>query len=136
MVPSRLARLPATCPGNTEERRGTYTIKVITCSSDLQDAILGDESLGEDFENHVNMDTKAKSAPMTATCNQTSAFMMLSRHNSLTNKTAVDRGRDAGARLEATYALGLPVLIPRTKWIGDDFNGAMLIATCITKFVP
>ena len=50
-VPSRLARLPATCRGTTEEHRNTYTIKVITCSSDLQDVILGDESLQEDFEN-------------------------------------------------------------------------------------
>ena len=78
---------------------------------------------------------KAKTAPMTDTCIPTSAYMMQSHHNSLTSKTVVDRTRQAGARLEATYALGLPVLEPRTKWIGDDFNGAVPVATCIRKFV-
>ena len=49
-VPSRLARLPATYRGTNEERRNAYTIKVITCSSDLQDAILGDESIQESIQ--------------------------------------------------------------------------------------
>ena len=91
VVPSRLARLAATCRGTTEERRNIYTIKVITCSSDLQDAILGDESLGKEFENNVNMDSKARIAPMTTTCILTFAFMMQSHNSSLTSKRVVER---------------------------------------------
>ena len=48
----------------------------------------------------------------------------------------VDRRRDAGTRLDATYKLGLPVLEPRTKWIGDKYNGVVPVSTCIQKFVP
>ena len=91
VVPSRLARLATTCRGTTEERRNIYTIKVITCSSDLQDAILGDESLGKEFENNVNMDSKARIAPMTTTCILTFAFMMQSHNSSLTSKRVVER---------------------------------------------
>ena len=96
----------------TEERRSIYTIKVITCSSDLQDAILGDESCGEEFENNVYMEINAKKAPMTNTAIRTSAYMIQSHNNSLTNKRVVDKRREAGARLAATYELGLPVLEP------------------------
>lgn len=32
--------------------------------------------------------------------------------------------------LDATYAKDIPVLEPRTRCIGDAFNGAIPVATC------
>ena len=64
-MPHRVARLPATCRGNKQARRGAYTIAVVTCGEDLMDATLGEEYNGEDFENQVRMEINAvKTTPM------------------------------------------------------------------------
>ena len=47
---------------------------------------------------------------------------------------AFDRKIDASSRLDAFYDKGVPVLDPKTKWIGDAYNGAVPVATCTTKF--
>ena len=36
--------------GNNQQRRNSFMIQVVTCSANLDDAILGDEEAGEDLE--------------------------------------------------------------------------------------
>ena len=55
-MPKRLARLPAKCRGNNKQRMNNYMIQVVTCTDDLEEATLGDETAEEDFEDQVRMD--------------------------------------------------------------------------------
>ena len=129
-MPTRVARLPAICRGNKQARRGAYTIAVVTCGEDLMDATLGEEYDGEDFESQVRMDTHAeKTAPMLP-CSSTQ-FSMLSKVKctSLTQDLAERRRADALQRLKTAYKKELPVLEPRTRWTGEQFNGARPICT-------
>ena len=43
---------------------------------------------------------------------------------------------EACARLEVAYKKDLPVHDPRTKWIGDTFNGAVPLCTSVRKLDP
>ena len=49
-------------------------------------------------------------------------------------KTSELRRAGASTRLAAAYKAGLPVLDPRTKWIGDEFRGASPIYTGVKHF--
>ena len=40
-MPKTLARLPAKCRGNNKQRMNNYMIQIVTCTNDLEDAILG-----------------------------------------------------------------------------------------------
>lgn len=51
-------------------------------------------------------------------------------------KVPIDDWRiEAGARQESSYGEEIPVLNPRTKWIGGELKGAQPVDTTITKFV-
>ena len=117
-MPHRVARLPATCRGNKQARRGAYTIAVVTCGEDLMDAPLGEEYNGEDFENQVRMEINAvKTAPMLPCSAAQYAMLSNVKPTSLTQQLATRRRADAVQRLTTAYAKDVPVLEPRTKWI-------------------
>ena len=82
-----------------------YMIQVVTCTGDLEDAILGDEMAGEDLEDQVRMDHAYEiQAPMLTP--QQPSFSMLSKVSSKTNLTSqsvVHKRNDASTRLDAAY---------------------------------
>ena len=130
-MPSRLARLPAKCRAGNQMVRNVYMIKVVTSAEDLDNAMMGDEHEGEDLDDQVSMvHADVIRAPMQPN------FAMLSHTKSKLNskQMAVHRKHEANARLDAALRRGVPVLEPRTKWIGDTLNGAVPVSTCLVKF--
>ena len=130
-VPKKLAYLPIKCRGYTNGRE-VYTIKVINGASDFDNALLSNETPDEIFDIDDTME-KATSASI-INKESSSALMVSSHNNSLTKVQIVDRRMDAEARLEASYAKAIPVLDPRTKWIGGEYNGATPISTIVSRF--
>lgn len=111
-------------------------IKVVTYALDLDDAMLGDEEDGEDFENLVTMGNNADETQAPIEIPRLPSYAMLSKalsNTSLTSITAVHNRNEGAARLDASYARGVPVLDPRTKWMGGAFDGTMPVPTCVTK---
>ena len=101
----------------------------------MQDAILGDEEHEEDFDNEVRVGTAEEIQASVLLHNPCFTLTSsVSQNTPLTQKLAFDRKFDASIRLDAAFNKGVPVLNPRTKWIGDAYNGAIPVATCIRKF--
>lgn len=59
-VPHTRAFLPMKCWGNNDDRRAHYAVKVISCASDIYDALLGEEANCGEFENHSQMENGHK----------------------------------------------------------------------------
>ena len=119
-VPCQEARLPVKMRGSKRDRR-QYTIQVINCTSDLQYAILGNEHDDDNF------DSDEGKIPITKNYTQ---VMTLDTNITLISNVFVDR---AATRLEKSYRETIPVLLPQSKWLGGEFNGALPIDTSVMR---
>ena len=130
-MPTQVARLPAKCRGNILQRRHNFMMQVVTCSADLDDAMLGEEEVWEDLEDQVGMVTNAVEiqAPMHTPITPSYAMPP----TPLTSEPAVHSRHEAAARLNAAYARNVPVLDPCIKWIEGAFNGAILVSNCVLQ---
>ena len=131
-VPHQMSFLPVKCRGTMSDRRNTYSIKVINSASEMHDALLGDENLEDNFD----LDETRMTCKDASYINKdiVHAYASISHNKLLTKAKLVDRKIDARARLEVSYRKGIPVLNPRTKWVGGEFSGAKPVDTSISKF--
>ena len=133
-MPSKIARLSAKCRATTQrERWHAYMIGLVDNTMDLQDAILGDESMEEDFPEVCVMETDAETDPAPIHIPSIASFVVMPPLTPLTSQSLVHRRHEAAARLDSAVKKNIPTISPRTKWIGGANHGALPIATSITK---
>ena len=104
---------------------------MVESRADLHDAVLGDETQEENFDevHFMAVDTTVKTDPIKfPSC---TSFAVLPSPTLLTNTSAIHRRQQAEARLNATLKKSIPKLPPRTKWIGGANHGAMPVTTTI-----
>ena len=54
-MPTKSACLATKWRGNTRARENNYSVQLVTCGADSDDAMLGGEDAGEDLEDQVGM---------------------------------------------------------------------------------
>ena len=136
-MPKCLVKLPAKCrTASDRERRHGYMLGLVENAADLQDALLGDESMEEHLEEKVNFMEHTVSTTVPIKIPSTTVFATLSSPILTTNVSSVHRRHEAEARLNATLKKTIKPIPPRTKWIGDANYGAFPISTQLAALDP
>ena len=120
-MPKILVKLPAKCRTSSDrERRHGYMLALVETANDLQDALLGDESMEENLEEKVNFVEHTVASTVPIKIPSATVFATLSSPILTTNVSSVHRRHEAEARLNATLMKTIKPIAPRTKWIEDD----------------
>ena len=111
-MPCFMARLLAkNRAASMRERRYGYMIDVVESTADLHDAILGDETKEETFDEVHFMDVDIAPAAVPIKLPSCTSFAVRTSPPLLTNNSAVHRRHQAEARLNSTLKKNIPVVL-------------------------